>query len=47
MEFINYQYLSFFLTAYFVVLMTILIWLIILIVKEKKYIKDYNEKSNK
>jgi len=47
MEIINYKYLSFFLTAYFVVLITILIWLIILIVKEKKYIKDYNEKFNK
>jgi len=47
MKIMNYKYLSFFLTAYFVVLITILIWLIILIVKEKKYIRDYNEKSDK
>ena len=46
MEIFQYKYFSFFLMAYFVVLITIIIWFLFLILQEKKYLKKYNDKSN-
>tara|TARA_B100000676_G_C17848559_1_gene716812 strand:- start:294 stop:434 length:141 start_codon:yes stop_codon:yes gene_type:complete len=46
MQILEYKYFSFFLMAYSVVLITILIWFLFLILQEKKILKKYNDKSN-
>jgi len=46
MEILSYKYFSFFLMAYLVVFITIIIWFIYLRFEEKKYLKKYNEKFN-
>tara|TARA_A100001011_G_scaffold102316_2_gene107917 strand:+ start:110493 stop:110633 length:141 start_codon:yes stop_codon:yes gene_type:complete len=46
MEILYYKYFSFFLMAYLVVFITIIIWFIYLRFEEKKYLKKYNEKFN-